>query len=266
MKNITKHLRIITMGIILMTFGRCSEDLPQEETVYRPMDLTLQAYVEANKIDSSMIIDSSAQRVLLIGDSMADGLRFPLGNFSKKNGHQFTSVAKTSSSIIAWQGGRLKSLIEEVKPTYIMISLGSNELFTRQLEVYRKFVKNIVDQVGDINFIWIGPPNWREDNGLTDVLVEGVGEGRFFPSKDLVLKRAGDGIHPRWKEYETWAVAISEWIMTKSRKKIMMKVPPPKESAKKEVGKKEKEKTASVEVKKKQNTRKTPCQDTPSSY
>jgi len=39
------------------------------------------------------------------------------------------------------------------------------------------------------------------------------------------LKRAGDGIHPRWKEYETWAAAISNWIMTKSRKKIMMKVP-----------------------------------------
>ena len=211
--------------VILLSVWSCSQDLPQEETVYKPIDLSLQAYVEANKIDSSMLIDSSAQHVLLIGDSMADGLRHPFASFSKKNGHKFTSFAKTSSSIIAWQGGRLKSLIKEVQPTYVMISLGSNELFTRRLDAYRKFVKNIVDQVGDVHFIWIGPPNWRKDNGLTEVLEEGVGEGRFFPSKDLTLKRAGDGIHPRWKEYETWAAAISKWIMTKSRKKILMKVP-----------------------------------------
>lgn len=217
--------------ILLPILWSCEEELPSEDVLYTPVNLTLQAYIEANKIDSSMLIDSSAQHVLLIGDSMADGLRFPLGNFSKENGHKFTSVAKTSSSIIAWQGNRLKSLIEEVKPTYVMISLGSNELFTRRLDAYKKFVKNIVDQIGGVNFIWIGPPNWREDYGLTEVLSDGVGEGRFFRSKDLTLKRAGDGIHPRWKEYETWAKAISTWIMTKSRKKILMKLPP--EEAKK---------------------------------
>ncbi|HAS41015.1 MAG TPA: hypothetical protein DCS93_11065 [Microscillaceae bacterium] len=247
MKKIRKYrLTALIIGIALISLGGCSEDLPQEETIYKPIDSNLQAYIEANKIDSSMIIDSSAQHVLLIGDSMADGLRFPLGDFSKKNGHKFTSVAKTSSSIIAWQGGRLKSLIKEVKPTYVMISLGSNELFTRRLDAYRTFVKNIVDQIGDINFIWIGPPNWREDYGLTEVLAEGVGEGRFFPSKDLTLKRAGDGIHPRWKEYETWAAAISKWIMTKSRKKIMMKVPPKEEEEKVAAGAKKKSKNGSA--------------------
>lgn len=223
----------LVVCILLPMLWSCEEELPGEDVLYTPVDLTLQAYVEANKIDSSMLIDSSAQHVLLIGDSMADGLRFPLGNFSKKNGHKFTSVAKTSSSIIAWQGNRLKSLIEEVQPTYVMISLGSNELFTRRLDAYKKFVKNIVDQIGEVNFIWIGPPNWREDYGLTEVLSDGVGAGRFFRSKDLTLKRAGDGIHPRWKEYETWAKAISTWIMTKSRKKILMKLPPEEDQKKK---------------------------------
>lgn len=229
-------LRLIKHGfiacLILPLIWGCEEELPVDELVFTPIDLRLQAYVEANKIDSSMLIDSSAQHVLLIGDSMADGLRFPFASLSKENGHKFTSVAKTSSSIIAWQGNRMKSLIEEVKPTYIMISLGSNELFTKRLKAYKKFVKHIVEQVGDINFIWIGPPNWRKDNGLTEVLKSGVGKGRFFPSKDLVLKRAGDGIHPRWKEYEVWAKAISGWIMTKSRKKILMKVPPKEEKNK----------------------------------
>jgi hypothetical protein len=203
----------------------CEEKLPEGEVVYTPLDLTLQAYIEANKIDSSMLIDSSAQHVLLIGDSMADGLRHPFAALAKHNGHKFTAVAKTSSSIIAWQGKRMKQLIEEVKPTYVMVSLGSNELFTRRLEAYEKFTKSIVDQIGGINFIWIGPPNWRKDNGLTEVLAKGVGEGRFFPSKDLILKRAGDGIHPRWKEYTKWANAISDWIMKESKQKILMKVP-----------------------------------------
>ncbi|WP_299457690.1 hypothetical protein [uncultured Microscilla sp.] len=213
------------LGLLLAMVWGCEENLPEGEVIYTPLDLTLQAYIEANKVDSSMLIDSSAQHVLLIGDSMADGLRHPFSLLAKQNGHKFTAVAKTSSSILAWQGKRMKALIEELKPTYVMVSLGSNELFTRQLEAYKKFVKRIVDQIGEVNFIWIGPPNWRKDNGLTGVLAEGVGEGRFFPSQDLVLKRAGDGIHPRWKEYEKWANAISGWIMTESKQKILMKVP-----------------------------------------
>ncbi|OJJ20058.1 hypothetical protein BKI52_16425 [marine bacterium AO1-C] len=163
--------------------------------------------------------------MLLVGDSMAEGLRYAFAYYSKKNGHQFTYITENSSSIIGWQDGKLKSLIEKIKPTFVMISLGTNELFTKRIEEYHGFVKNIIGQVGKLNFVWIGPPNWKKDNGLTQVLEAEVGSDRFFRSLDLELKRAADGIHPQWKEYEVWAEYIAQWLMTKSRKKIIMKVP-----------------------------------------
>lgn len=156
---------------------------------------------------------------------MAEGLRPAFAYYAKKNGHWFAYVTENSSSIIGWQGYKLKSLIEKTKPTFVMISLGTNELFTKRIEAYHGFVKNIIAQVGKRDFIWIGPPNWKKDNGLTKVLENEVGKDRFFRSQDLELKRAADGIHPQWKAYETWAEYIAQWLMTKSRKKIIMKVP-----------------------------------------
>ena len=118
-----------------------------------------------------------------------------------------------------------------------MISLGTNELFTKRIDEYHGFVKNIISQVGELDFVWIGPPNWKKDNGLTEVLQAEVGQDRFFRSLDLTLKRAADGIHPQWKEYETWAEYIAQWLMTKSRKKIIMKVPRLEELKRKQQGK-----------------------------
>ena len=180
-------------------------------------------------LDPDIKIDSSAQHILFIGDSMAEGLQLPMQKYAKFNGHQLTTLAKRSATIMSWVGrndqGRLRDTIEKVKPSYVIICLGSNELFTRSLNAYRRYMQNIIRQSQPIRLIWICPPNWKDDNGLTDLIENEIGTQRFFPSKKLELPRAGDGIHPTFKSYHIWADSIAAWVMYKSKHKILMLKP-----------------------------------------
>lgn len=186
-------------------------------------------YASLTQLDSTMLIDSSAQHILFIGDSMAEGLQIPFTQYANYNHHKLTTIAKRSASIISWVGrgdsGRLKNVIEEFSPSYIIICLGSNDLFTKGLTVYEKYLQNILAQAGNKKLIWICPPNWKKDNGLTDLIEEKVGTKRFFPSKYMQIKRAGDGIHPTYQGYFAWADSISSWIMKESNHKILLNKP-----------------------------------------
>ncbi len=176
--------------------------------------------------DSLMIVDSTAQKILFIGDSMAKGIKLHLKKYADFNGHTLITEAKRSATIISWVGdpqkGKLRSLIEEVNPTYIIICLGSNELFTRSLERYRGFLQNILKQSHPYKLAWISPPNWKRDNGLSQVIESEISYDRVFPSQEQDLIRAGDGIHPTYKAYRQWTDSIANWLMTRSRHKIVM--------------------------------------------
>ncbi|MEO1653106.1 MAG: hypothetical protein AAFU64_06150 [Bacteroidota bacterium] len=178
------------------------------------------------KPDPATLMDSSAQHLLLIGDSMAEGLAIPLQQYATFNGHRLTTLAQRSATIISWVGkdslGRLRDSIATIRPSYVIICLGSNELFTKAIKTYRKYVNNIMAQTGPIPAIWVGPPNWKPDHGLTNMMSEELGFDQYFPSDHLQLARAGDGIHPTWQSYKLWMGSIANWMMHKERHKIIM--------------------------------------------
>lgn len=182
-------------------------------------------------------LDTATQHLLFIGDSMAEGLKFPLQQYAQYNKHKITVIAKTSASIISWVGkdstGKLRETIKQIKPSYILISLGSNDLFAKNLEDYDKYLDNILKQLDDTRFAWICPPNWKDDFGLTDLIEQKMGNDRFFPSKLMKIPRAADKIHPTVEGYNRWADSISHWLMNESRHKIrLLKKPDIKPEAK----------------------------------
>jgi lysophospholipase L1-like esterase len=184
--------------------------------------------------------DTTSQNILFIGDSMAEGLKFPLQQYAQYNKHKFTTIAKTSASIVSWVGkesdGKLRQTIKEHKPSFVLISLGSNDLFTKYLEEYEKYLDNIVKQLDSTKFVWVCPPNWKDDFGLTELIEQKVGSDRFFPSKVMKIPRAGDKIHPTVEGYNRWADSLAYWIMHESRDKIRLQKKPeePKENKEKE--------------------------------
>ena len=177
-------------------------------------------------IEPPRVMDSTPQRILMVGESMIEGLMFPFRKYGKYNGHTVTAKIWYGSRLLDWGAkDTLKKLIAIYKPTYVIVSIGSNELFIRNIDEREPFVKNIVSQLGNTKFIWVGPPNPKKDNGINDLIMRNVGEDRFFVSKYMHFLRKRDGVHPKAEQCYKWADSISDWIMAKSRYPILLKRP-----------------------------------------
>lgn len=185
------------------------------------------AHLENPREKDTVITDTTSQHILLIGDSMLEGLMLRLRDYVAYNGHSMKTVIWYSSSTL-WYGtsDTLSYYIEKEKPTYIMLVLGANELFIRDIKnKRRKYVKRIITQMDTIPFIWVGPPNWKDDTGINDLIWKNVGMGRYFESKKLSYNRMSDGAHPTRASAVVWMDSIAAWIRNESDYRIKMEVP-----------------------------------------
>ena len=170
--------------------------------------------------------DTSAHRILFIGDSMVEGLRYRLSQYATANGHSMECVIWYSSSSKYWaQGDTLSHFIRRFDPSYIFVCMGANELFVRNLEEREAAVGKIIREMGDLPFIWIGPPNWKPDTGINDILLRLCGKRRYYPSLRLSYERASDGAHPVMRSYNMWADSVSTWLRDSSAHPIRWEIP-----------------------------------------
>ncbi|MBR5101520.1 MAG: SGNH/GDSL hydrolase family protein [Muribaculaceae bacterium] len=178
---------------------------------------------------TSTELDTTKKSILFIGDSMLEGLGPRLAAYAEENGHKLVNVIWYSSTTEVW-GSRTKLAehIREFKPNYIFICLGSNELFVRDIKEKRqKYVDNILSQIGDIPYVWIGPPNWKPDTGINDMISSSVDEGCFYLSytPDQHYDRSKDGAHPTRASASLWMDRVCKWVMTKSAHRIVLNKP-----------------------------------------
>ena len=180
-----------------------------------------------DKVQTQEPMDTSSQKILLIGDSMLEGLMLRLKDYTAFNKHDLKTVIWYSSSTDYFgNSDTLEYFIKQYKPTYIMLVVGANELFVSDIIRKRnKHVRHMLKQIDSINYIWIGPPNWKEDTGINDMILNNVGPMHFFPSKNLNYQRSKDGAHPTHASASIWMDSIAVWVMNKSLKPIMLKKP-----------------------------------------
>ena len=170
--------------------------------------------------------DTSAHRILFVGDSMVEGLRYRLSQYATANGHTMQCVIWYSSSSKYWaKSDTLTHFIRKFDPTYIFLCIGANELFVRNLDERDAAVGEVVREIGDLPFIWIGPPNWKPDTGINDILLRHCGPKRYYPSLRLQYERAKDGAHPVLKSYNMWADSVSAWLRDSSAHPIRWDIP-----------------------------------------
>lgn len=174
-------------------------------------------------------LDTASQNILIIGDSMLEGLNPRLAAYAKENGHTLNSVIWYSSTSEYWGTcDTLKVFLRRFKPSFIFISLGGNELFVKDIAEKRdKFVKNFLAQIGDIPYVWIGPPNWKPDTGINDLIAANVPKGQFFLSNGMHFDRAKDGAHPTHASAALWMDSVARWMPQHAAHPIKMKKPGP---------------------------------------
>ena len=128
------------------------------------------------------------QTILFFGDSMVEGLSRRFGDYCGENGHILYSVIWYSSTTEKWATSNvLEHLIKEYHPTYLILCVGSNELFVNDLDQREEYILQIMKKVGKLPFVWISPNDWNGDTGIVDLMKKHAGEGHFFDSRPLKL-------------------------------------------------------------------------------
>lgn len=173
-------------------------------------------------------IDTAAKRILFIGDSMLDGLYPRLAAYCAHNGHELYAVIWYSSTSEIWgTSGRLASYIGRLEPDYVFICLGANELFVRDIAAKReKHVKKLLGEIGDIPYLWIGPPNWKDDTGINSLISANAAPGCFFLSNGMSFERGKDGAHPTHASAAMWMDSVVRWMPANHPHPFRLDVPP----------------------------------------
>lgn len=160
--------------------------------------------------------DTTVHNVLVFGDSMTHHLAMSIAKYGTKNNYKVTGVTWESSSIPGWRNsGKIEEYMEMSKPDFIFISLGSNEMELKHFERRIGDIEAVTEKMGDIPYVWVGPPLWKEDKGLYSVLEKGVPKGKVFRINESVdIERGPDHIHPTRHGADQWADTLMRWIKT----------------------------------------------------
>lgn len=198
---------------------------PPQESLVDSISAVADSIAEVVAETKPVEVDSVPKSILLFGDSMTFNLAIRLAKYAKQNGHTLHAVNWDSSNTKIWaESDTLTHYIKEYGADYIFISLGSNEVYFKKPETRLPYVKKILSVIGDIPYVWIGPPNWNEDTGINDMLQASCAPGSFFRSQGMEFKRKADKIHPTRSSSALWIDSIMRW-MPKSRHPILADVP-----------------------------------------
>jgi len=168
----------------------------------------------------------SKEKILLMGDSMVEVVAPRLADYALENGHEIVPAIWYGSTTSAWaKSAELGAILREVNPSLVIVVLGSSELTRRNIESRRPMLEALVKRVGSRKLYWMGPPNWRPDTGINDLLASVLGRDRFFRSAALQLTRKKDGIHPDAAGGRVWTSAFVRWLEAEGRYDIAMAEP-----------------------------------------
>lgn len=158
-----------------------------------------------------MLLSTSSQpEILLVGDSMAEGLSPHLVK-SLSGRYRFSHLYKRGTTVHYWN--KNKEFIQKLtskKYATILVSLGTNDLKikSKQTNVYAEFQQKLIESGS--NIYWIVPPpmpfknesvlDWIENPTPPINKIECEGD----------FKRAKDGVHLLGMEYKRWGTCISD--------------------------------------------------------
>lgn len=181
--------------------------------------------------------DTLPKTILFFGDSMLEGLYPRLAAYANENGHELYAVIWYSSTSEVWgKSTKLSEYIKKLSPDYIFVSLGANELFIKDIiEKRDKYVKKILADIGDIPYVWIGPPNWKPDTGINELVASNAGEHHFFLSNGMKFNRKKDGAHPTHESAILWMDSVVRWMPAHSAHPIKLDIPKQKTARAKRV-------------------------------
>lgn len=157
--------------------------------------------------------DTTVRKVLVFGDSMTHYLAMAIARYGEKNNYSVTGVTWESSSIIGWNNSdKLEKYLEMTHPDFVFIVLGANELYRKSYDKQMQDARKIINRLGDIPYIWVGPALWKKDKGFYVALEETFPGHVFKADENIPIARARDHIHPTPQGARVWADTLMRWV------------------------------------------------------
>jgi len=171
--------------------------------------------------------DSSEQRILLVGDSEAGGLVSLFNDYCVSNGHKLVATMVWNSATVYNYGysTRVDDLIKQYQPTLVVIVLGLNELYARDLAKRAKAADMLRAKLGSTPYLWVGPANFMEDYGINKVYEQTATSERFVLSKNLNLPKGSDKRHPNREGYKIWMEHIARFVQASELYDFKFEIP-----------------------------------------
>lgn len=154
-------------------------------------------------------------KVLLIGDSFAQGLAPPLKQLFTEHGILFLADGRLGTTIAQWaKQPWLDVLLTKGRPDVVLVSLGTNDMKLVDPLLERPALLVLVDKLKQISgsVVWVTPPSVPfPDRGLRSMLTEtGV---PLFHSESLTIQRGPDALHSTISGYAGWAGSLFRWLV-----------------------------------------------------
>ena len=156
-------------------------------------------------------------RVLLIGDSYAQGLTAELKSIAKACVTPFGSDAVVGSHVTEWASDswlRPALGLLTPPPNVALVSLGANDFQRNDPANVKAGVTTLVGKLraAGCRVLWIAPLTepFPDDVGALAMWREAVGSD-WFDSTKVDIPRTGDGIHSTPAGYAAWAEQIWMW-------------------------------------------------------
>lgn len=158
--------------------------------------------------------DSSSQRILLMGDSQAGGIMYALNDYCLENNHKLVGVFTWFSATILnfAYSSKVEQIINQFKPTLIVVCLGLNELYAKDISKRTLAAEKFRSKLGTTPYLWVGPANFTEDFGINRVFEQTAASGRFMSSKNLAIPRGTDKRHPSQLGYKIWMDYVAGFV------------------------------------------------------
>jgi lysophospholipase L1-like esterase len=153
--------------------------------------------------------------VLHLGDSFAGALGIALRKELESHNVKHALHFKTASFIPNWAAhAKVPLWLLRYKPDLVLITLGANELSIQDPGQRAGAIRRMVKVVAGHPCVWIVPPLWAEENGLTGVIAENCSPCRVMDTNALIahMPRERDGIHPSTQARQDWAKLVVAWL------------------------------------------------------
>ncbi len=156
-------------------------------------------------------------RILLVGDSLAQALGPPLSKLAAEAGFEFSYDATQGTRVEQWgENGRAEGALQRSGASVVLISLGTNDAVTNAA-FQERFPGRAADLVARMKalgarlVVWVVPPTMPFS---TDAIVAGIqaSGAQLFDSRALEIPRVGDRIHPTIAGSAGWAAALFETL------------------------------------------------------